>query len=440
MTREEVDSFYRQQAPVWDQTPSETMQTHALSPAVNASPPANPVDRLRQGVTDSDWFRKLPPEAQRLITGTGDIMEYAPPVAAARGAYEGSAGLADSDYARAAVGLLDTIPELGKGLGTAVAAGVPAIRAYHGSPHSFDRFDISKIGTGEGAQAYGHGLYFAGNEDVAKAYRDNLTAARTKFSHPTYGENLDLNNADHAFMSAARKAGPSLADSRIEEIGTNLTEALRGGDDLRHMAKFIRQSDWAQDEKAAWLAALQEAERFTLHKPKGHMYEVDIRADPERFLDWDRPLNEQSPKVREALAPLGFKHDDEALRAYDDALLAALYGKGSPNLPLRSPNPTGEVLYRRIANSPERISEASMTLADQGIPGIKYLDQFSRGAGAGSSNYVVFNDQIIDLVRKYGIGGLALLGAGGYGMNQAEAAEEEQPPMQLHGIRPRGSP
>jgi hypothetical protein len=32
----------------------------------------------------------------------------------------------------------------------------PSITAYHGSPHSFDQFDLSKIGTGEGAQAYGH--------------------------------------------------------------------------------------------------------------------------------------------------------------------------------------------------------------------------------------------------------------------------------------------
>src|SRR6185437_16282352 len=51
------------------------------------------------------------------------------------------------------------------------------IKAYHGSPHDFDAFDLSKIGTGEGAQAYGHGLYFADNEGVAKSYRDTLAGA-----------------------------------------------------------------------------------------------------------------------------------------------------------------------------------------------------------------------------------------------------------------------
>ena len=41
------------------------------------------------------------------------------------------------------------------------------IRAYHSSPHDFERFDLSKIGTGEGAQVYGHGLYFAENPAVS---------------------------------------------------------------------------------------------------------------------------------------------------------------------------------------------------------------------------------------------------------------------------------
>ena len=55
-----------------------------------------------------------------------------------------------------------------------VAGMVGAIKAYHGSPHKFDKFDMSKLGSGEGAQAYGHGLYFADNVDVAKSYADVL--------------------------------------------------------------------------------------------------------------------------------------------------------------------------------------------------------------------------------------------------------------------------
>src|SRR6185369_5582589 len=50
---------------------------------------------------------------------------------------------------------------------------------YHGSPHSFDAFDMSKIGTGEGAQAYGHGLYFAESPGVAKEYQSRLANLAT---------------------------------------------------------------------------------------------------------------------------------------------------------------------------------------------------------------------------------------------------------------------
>ena len=51
-----------------------------------------------------------------------------------------------------------------------------AIKAYHGTPHEFDRFDMSKIGTGEGAQAYGYGLYFAENPEVSEGYRKSLSS------------------------------------------------------------------------------------------------------------------------------------------------------------------------------------------------------------------------------------------------------------------------
>lgn len=46
------------------------------------------------------------------------------------------------------------------------------LRAFHGSPHLFNEFDLEKIGDGVGAQAYGYGLYFAGSEDVARFYKE----------------------------------------------------------------------------------------------------------------------------------------------------------------------------------------------------------------------------------------------------------------------------
>lgn len=47
--------------------------------------------------------------------------------------------------------------------------------AYHGTPHVFDKFTLDHIGTGEGAQAHGWGLYFALEKDVAEGYRERLS-------------------------------------------------------------------------------------------------------------------------------------------------------------------------------------------------------------------------------------------------------------------------
>ena len=51
----------------------------------------------------------------------------------------------------------------------------PGIIAFHGSGADFDEFRLEMIGTGEGAQAYGYGLYFTDSEDIAKFYRDTIS-------------------------------------------------------------------------------------------------------------------------------------------------------------------------------------------------------------------------------------------------------------------------
>ena len=55
--------------------------------------------------------------------------------------------------------------------------GAKRIKAYHGSPHDFDKFSTENIGTGEGLQNYGKGLYFAEREGTAEAYK---TSGKTK--------------------------------------------------------------------------------------------------------------------------------------------------------------------------------------------------------------------------------------------------------------------
>jgi hypothetical protein len=86
--------------------------------------------------------------------------------------------------------------------------------AFHGSPHIFDAFDMSKIGSGEGAQSYGHGLYFAEAPGVAKSYQDKLS------DHKIEGKPLDEYNPEHMAALTIFNVGGDRAQaiSTIKEI------------------------------------------------------------------------------------------------------------------------------------------------------------------------------------------------------------------------------
>ena len=81
------------------------------------------------------------------------------------------------------------------------------------------------------------------------------------------------------------------------------------------------------------------------------------------------------------------------------------------------PDTTGAEAYRLLSRGQE--GATSEALLRSGIPGIRYLDQGSRGAGEGTHNLVVFDDKIIDIIRKYGLAGLMAPGAlAPYGMQE----------------------
>lgn len=244
-----------------------------------------------------------------------------------------------------------------------------AIRAWHGSPHDFDKFSMDKIGTGEGAQAYGHGLYFAESEDVARNYRSALA--------------------------------PGMGDGNLRAAGVS-------DGDLRAMRQFTQSAvdpDTAMRDWLHWIGKKETPElrsafmRDWSGRNDGRLYEVNIDANPEDFLDWDKPLSEQPPRVQ-----------SWARQRYLD-----FFGREPGD------DVDGDMLWK-LANPQNDLdgrdwldvgpaADASNRLREAGIPGIRYLDQGSRAAGDGSRNYVVFDDNLISIIKKYGIAGAAgLLG------------------------------
>jgi hypothetical protein len=246
------------------------------------------------------------------------------------------------------------------------------IRAYHGSPHDFDAFSMDKIGTGEGAQAYGHGLYFAESEGVAKSYRDNLSARLADDDHSPGGflkRALDWSKGDRA--KAAEDLRAQIASS---EAGMRAMEGK--GVPVEHPAWMTQLG-----RHGAKREALEMLERGD---EPGRMYEVRINASPDDFLDWDKPLSEQSEKVRAgytaargdmAEIPPGLESRSGESALMDVGLIS---GERNP-----------------YAGASQRFREA-------GIPGIRYLDQGSRTAGDGSRNYVVFDEKLVQIMKKYG--------------------------------------
>lgn len=275
------------------------------------------------------------------------------------------------------------------------AGGPPAMRGqlgaivWHGSPHKFDKFDASKIGTGEGAQAYGHGLYLAESPGVAESYQKALSGASsltagnratnqksiaTRLSSMFGGDGSSFARGSRDIGEMARKMAV-----RSEEIPEGTAYVFKDG------SHYIEGSGggWWDVADGSWT-------------PQGSLYKVDLPDEAiAKMLDWDKPLSQQAPEVLDVLrsnAPSGsLTADVLAGKASKpdyrgvDALLDIKDGLG---------------LRGRGPGTPE----LSQWLRNRGIPGIRYLDGGSRGTGAGTSNFVVFpgNEDILKILERNG--------------------------------------
>lgn len=304
--------------------------------------------------------------------------------------------------------------------------------AHHGTPHVFDRFDIQKIGTGEGAQVYGHGLYFAENKAVAQEYKKNLSY---KDSVRSFREQLP-DDADFEEVEQSAK------DGELPPQVARIVKALAADDWLGFDYPSQAISAAFKDAASGWKDFEASDETKAAIGDYGSLYTVDIPDEHvANMLDWDAPLAEQSPGVKAALKKLDQNPKFPATKATKGMRMAG----GAREIP-------GSELYKTLAKalSKERTfgegetqwtgnasddKAASELLRDLGIPGIKYLDQGSRaqyhvpfGDGSGSQsfaekakaeaaarmhgtqvefkpgtrNYVVFDDKIVKILDRNG--------------------------------------
>lgn len=272
------------------------------------------------------------------------------------------------------------------GVSRAVPKAVPkgpvaGMNVYHGSPHNFDAFDMSKIGTGEGAQAYGHGLYVAESPDVAGSYATRLT--HTTGEEATIG-GKKLSELYNHFYDRANRAPQAQAGGLYERAG--VLEDLMLHKTPQEVLKNAAENGYSK-ETLDWISR----DVIPNYKRLGNLYHVDLPDSAiSNMLDWDKPLSQQPEAVQTALkADPGFA---SMLRSYNKKATAA--GVAA--------DPSGANIYswlmsRDMAGS---AAGASTRLNAIGIPGIKYLDGGSRSAGSGTRNYVVFDDKLLKILKK----------------------------------------
>lgn len=296
--------------------------------------------------------------------------------------------------------------------------------AYHGTPHRFDEFSLENIGTGEGAQAHGWGLYFASDKNVSEEYRRKLSGDKVfydgqelekpyVYTHKIErGEDKETNR----YLSNLR-----YIIDRISEIKSDKNISIE--DAKEEFIKTYQQKGKLLAFQRKILDIAKNIDTSKIDVQKGQLFEVNIPED-DVLLDEDKTFNEQFEKVRDALLKLfnnvnigkrAIKEDIERLEFeieelknnddtdYDYAefqieekekqLQQLKLQLGIKDI--KKHNYSGKGIYRTLCDIYGSDKAASKKLNEYGIKGITY-----DGRRDGRC-YVIFDDKAISALKTY---------------------------------------
>lgn len=268
--------------------------------------------------------------------------------------------------------------------------GKTLLEAFHGSPYQFEKFSTDYIGTGEGAQAYGHGLYFADSEDVARGYREEL--------NKLYSTEWTLGDERvPAWVVEAVDSGRG--DSVLADFNKRAAEAdamLAGGTvNQPHLVSAQR------DEAERMISVINRLQRGEKATPPGALYRAEIDVSPESLLDWDKPLSEQSEAVKKAVNESLNIRGTQLLNDKKGLTVVGPDGSGKNIVGIQADTVedafdqlTGERIYNLLGDQQIRNLDmnyspvasqklATGLLSNKGIKGVKYYDAASRSTAGG---------------------------------------------------------
>lgn len=233
--------------------------------------------------------------------------------------------------------------QLAMGLNANPIMGLLGTTAYHGSPAIFDKFDINKLGSGEGSQIYGHGMYFAENPMVAEYYRSKLMPTQEFLQKVSKGEDVKGNIY------------------KVDIPDTQIPKMIDWDTSLQKQPEVLKTLGVGEKEINRYNAIKKE-----LNAMPGQ-YDIDIPKEKAMF-DKHTALERELNDI--GLHKTGQKYYEDLIKKYGSA---------------------------------KNVSEE---LNKKGITGIKYLDAHSRGILPRieerplTSNYVLFDPSEVKILEK----------------------------------------
>mgnify|MGYP000469588153 FL=1 len=300
-----------------------------------------------------------------------------------------------------------------------------SIKTYHGSQASFDHFDHSFMGSGEGAQAYGWGTYVSEVEGIAKAYAKQNAAkhgmpreykiAQTRLNHAkfeydkvqrrydnskAYIDSLkeDLKNYRESMARRKEKVAYFAQNNMPETVDKLLKQIKRAEDTIKVTENDI---NMRTNDLEGWKPKLEEVKKKyeeeqkkfdAIPKPQieRNLYSVDIPDDTgENYLGWDEKMTHRMRDIRkEILEDNGYKLvDSDDMRDYFEDRDGKEYEL------FKEQYKTGGTFYEELAQLLHSQKLASLALKEYGFDGVKVIaDRTTGGNKEGKMNYVIFDE------------------------------------------------
>jgi len=253
-------------------------------------------------------------------------------------------------------------------LGPMGAIGLGGIMTYHGTPHKFDKFDLSKIGTGEGAQVYGRGMYFAENPQVANVYKEAL--GPTEIAGPT------------GVLFSGGKPGPLASAEARAANWLQYAHDAQSSNPYQFAAAASRRQENPAMGKAINDVLSKWQEAGAVPRKGGSLLKQDLPDEMlPKMLQWDKPFSQQPESVQKGLL----------------SGLSKVSGKNVTEEWMGNFANSGDQLNTLVnAWTKHDPQAAAQFFKENGIPGLSYLDAGSRSTGRGTMNHVVWDQDLLN--------------------------------------------